>query len=1724
MKTSPTRSKGAFALAETLVVLAMIAIVAALLAPSLMTWQSSVAQDRLRATASLLSQACSRAGLAGAAVPESSRGTLGDIVTWYQANGYIQPGLVDVSKLSLSDFGDIGFTDCTNGNPNAPVFAGDASSLTPGPTAALWWNTRYIQLSLPATPTGAQTLDLEGSTDGVNWTVVASNVTDTFTDGPFDPNTTRYYRVVAVSNSGRTPGPTTTATTAPPLAAPNSLSVVLGTVTGTSTNPPPPAPLTYTLPAVPNQGNSGPSAGLDLGGWQWLLSGTGNSPYPAGGAVTSTPLSPPGAITFSNVTSTNYTLTLPTLPHDLVDENGRIYDFAYNWILCSSTDGKNWTYPANCEWRSTLGPPATKTGFGWTCQGTGDWVENPSPMVFDATPGTTYYYQLVGSDTAGLHVYGKVISITTPGAVAESPVSPNAPAAPGQVSVSNLSQTSVNLTMPTLPDRATSLMLEASTDGGNSWVTVATGLGENEVVPQTGLTSATYYAYCVCAVNAFGSTQGTPKSVVTLGGLPSVPGAVVIGDVTTSSYTFTLPQLPNAATSFTLQTSYNGLTWTTISSGLGSGAVVAETGLAPNSSTPYLLLAVNQYGYAPGSPFFATTGGIPAAPSTPAVANLGATSFNLRLPALPTGAASFTLETSADGSAWQDGETGLAGLAVVSEAAQPGSTYNFRLKSVNAWGETPGSSFTVTTPQTPAAPGNVTLNSLTDTGFRLLMPSLPSGADTLKLETTSDNGLTWQPEAGHDPLAGGATVIESGLTPNTTYSYRVQAVNQWGETPGTGFSVTTAGPPAAPGEIAVSGVTTSSFAFTLPGLPSGATSLTLEVLSGGNWITDGTNANVAGNAVIQESGKTAGTTYQYQLLANNAWGSTAGLSFAVMTNVAAPSAPENPMGLSQTPTSFTLGMPALPTGATSLSVQLSTDGSAWTTGADSLAAGATTTISGLTPEAKYYCRALAVNSGGSTPGNTFAVTMPPLPTAPGVIAASNVGSNSLTLTMPGLPPGATSLTLEASLDGSTWATGKVWTSGSTWVTGTGLTHGSTAPQGGLTAGTTYYYRAVAVNSYSAMSGSSIAVTTASLPSAPDVATVSSLATTSFALTMPALPANTTYLTLQTSADAGATWTDANPGLAAGASVSKIGLTNGATYYYRLLAVNSFGSTAGPQFTVTTLALPGTPGVATSSAVTATSFTLTMPALPANAATLTLRTSTDGGFNWTDANTGLAGGATVSKTGLTAGTTYYYHLVAVNANGSTAGSQFTVTTASLPGVPGVATSSALTPTSFTLTMPSKPANTTSLTLQTSSDSGATWTDANTGLSSGQPVSKTGLTAGTTYYYRVLAVNAYGSTAGTQFTVTTSALPSTPGVAAVSGITMSSFNLTMPSLPANTDSLTLQNSTDGGTTWNTQNTGLAGGAGVAKSGLTAGTAYTYRLLAVNTGGATAGATFTATTGALPGVPDVGWTNYTSSTSLTLTMPPWLPSNATSFTVQNSPDGGTTWNTQNTGLAASAVASKTGLTSGATYTYRLLAVNTYGSTAGATFTAVAGAPTMPGNFAGSGITVSPTSSTSFNLIMPSLTSGATSLTLQTSTDGGSTWSNANTGLAGVATVSKTGLTNGATYYYRVLAVNAAGSTASSAIAVVAGGPATPASASASNITSSSFTLTMPAKPAGATSLTLQVMSGGTWVTDTTGLTSGSTVNKSGMASGTKYFYRVLAVNALGSINGTYMSVTTL
>jgi cellulose 1,4-beta-cellobiosidase len=109
-----------------------------------------------------------------------------------------------------------------------------------------------------------------------------------------------------------------------------------------------------------------------------------------------------------------------------------------------------------------------------------------------------------------------------------------------------------------------------------------------------------------------------------------------------------------------------------------------------------------------------------------------------------------------------------------------------------------------------------------------------------------------------------------------------------------------------------------------------------------------------------------------------------------------------------------------------------------------------------------------------------------------------------------------------------------------------------------------------------------------------------------------------------------------------------GLTNGVTYYYVVQAINQFGNGGiSPQASVTPQAGPGAPTGVTATAgrrQVAVSWTAV-----SGATSYKLKRSTTNGGPYTVVASGITG-TSVTNTGLTAGTTYYFVVSAVSAAG------------------------------------------------------------------------------------------------------------------------------------------------------------------------------------------------------------------------------------------------------------------------------------------------------------------------------------------------------------------------------------------------------------------------------------------------------------------------------------------
>jgi N-acetylneuraminic acid mutarotase len=321
-----------------------------------------------------------------------------------------------------------------------------------------------------------------------------------------------------------------------------------------------------------------------------------------------------------------------------------------------------------------------------------------------------------------------------------------------------------------------------------------------------------------------------------------------------------------------------------------------------------------------------------------------------------------------------------------------------------------------------------------------------------------------------------------------------------------------------------------------------------------------------------------------------------------------------------------------------------------------------------------------------------------------------------------------------------------------------------------------------------------------------------------------------------------------------------GLTANTTYHFRIVATNSYGTRYGSDRTFTTLSSTGPPVVITNAATLIASFSATLDgSVDPHGLTTTVHFEygTTTAYGQTTVNQSKSGNTfqnvAANISSLAASTLYHFRIVATNSAGTVHGSDRTFTTLSATGPPVGITNPATLIASFSATLngsvdPHGLSTTVHFEYGTTTSYGLTTAPQNKSGNSYQNVSAniSGLSASTTYHFRIVATNSAGTVYGADRTFTTLS-PTGPPVV----ITNPATNLTSSSATLNgsvdphglSTSVHFQYGTTtsyGHTTPAQTHTGNAYlNVSANISGLTAGTRYHFRILATNSAGTSYGA---------------------------------------------------------------------------------------------------------------------------------------------------------------------------------------------------------------------------------------------------------------------------------------------
>ena len=247
------------------------------------------------------------------------------------------------------------------------------------------------------------------------------------------------------------------------------------------------------------------------------------------------------------------------------------------------------------------------------------------------------------------------------------------------------------------------------------------------------------------------------------------------------------------------------------------------------------------------------------------------------------GETGFSVERSLDDTNWsQIASTAQGVTTYIDPSVSPGTAYFYRIRSLNAAGQSDPSSEIIAMTAT-LAPDTVNSSATTAVGTLLHWDDLAGEAGFVVLKST-DGGNTFS-QLGIT-AAGVTSYPVTGLLAGSNYQFEVESLNQAGNPslPSSVASIVTL--PAAPTSLLTSATTTAGTTLNWAAV-NGATGFVLQrsTTGTGNWTTIATVPSTT--LTYTDSALASGTNYYYQLIATNGGGSSAPSTISIALTIPA---------------------------------------------------------------------------------------------------------------------------------------------------------------------------------------------------------------------------------------------------------------------------------------------------------------------------------------------------------------------------------------------------------------------------------------------------------------------------------------------------------------------------------------------------------------------------------------------------------------------------------------------------------------------------------------------------------------------------------------------------------------------------------------------------------------------------------------------------------------------
>ncbi|MBI2919120.1 MAG: PKD domain-containing protein [Chloroflexi bacterium] len=481
--------------------------------------------------------------------------------------------------------------------------------------------------------------------------------------------------------------------------------------------------------------------------------------------------------------------------------------------------------------------------------------------------GSTYAYRVVTFNLVGDSLPSDVAGVSL-----------TVPAAPSDLSLAGPAVTQVDLSWTDNADSETGFRVERSTDGA-IFALAGNVAASITAFSDTAVAQDTKYIYRVFAVNVFGDSAPSNTLQVTAG-VPAAPSTLTAEVIGPSQVNLAWLDVANTETGFRVERSTDGIAYTVLGTTAANAQSYGDTSAAKNTTYSYRVLAVNDNGASASSNVVQATtpNTIPAAPSALHLAAPAATQVDLSWTDNADNETGFRVERSTDGATFALAGNVAAGVTAFSDAAVAQDTvYTYRVFALNVLGNSGASNTLQVSVGVPTAPSTLTAEvkgpfqvdltwldvANTETGFRVERST--DGIAFTVLGTTAANAQSYS---------------DTSAAKNTTYSYRVFAVNNIGASASSNVvqATTPNTIPDGPSGLSAAPANPDRVTLTWTDNSDNETSFLIERSTGGAGFAqlvrlDSTTMNAVGTQVsYTDTGVVARTTYTYRVKAGNELG------------------------------------------------------------------------------------------------------------------------------------------------------------------------------------------------------------------------------------------------------------------------------------------------------------------------------------------------------------------------------------------------------------------------------------------------------------------------------------------------------------------------------------------------------------------------------------------------------------------------------------------------------------------------------------------------------------------------------------------------------------------------------------------------------------------------------------------------------------------------------------